>query len=81
MEIHGHFEHGVIVPHDTLLLPEGTRVTIIIPSGSAKSINEMSVEAKEQYLAALARIDALPNENPGDTISGADHDRFLYADR
>lgn len=81
MEIRGHFEHGVIVPHDALSLPEGTKVTIIVPSTSNSSSNEMSAEAREKYLAALARIDATPNENPGDTFSGADHDRILYADR
>lgn len=81
MEIHGHFEHGVIVPHDTLSLPDGTRVTIVVPSTPEISSPEMSAEAHARYLAALARIDALPNENPGDDFSGTDHDRILYADR
>ena len=81
MEIHGHFEHGVIVPHDALSLPEGTDVTIIVPPTSPASSNEMSAEARAQYLAALSQIDAVPNENPGDDFCGADHDRILYADR
>lgn len=81
MKNHGQFDHGVIVPHDALALPDGTRVTIIVPSTSAASSNEMSAEAHAQYLAALARVDAVPNENPGDDFSGADHDRILYADR
>ncbi len=38
----------------------------------------MSQEQKERLQAALARIDALPNENPGDKFSGSDHDRQLY---
>lgn len=79
MEIHGHFEHGVIVPHDPHSLPDGTEVTIIVPATFPASNNEMSADARAQYLAALARVDAAPNENPGDKFSGADHDRNLYA--
>ena len=38
----------------------------------------MSDEQLQRYHAALARIDALQDENPDDTICGADHDRILY---
>lgn len=81
MEIHGYFAQGVIIPHDALSLPDGTEVTIIVPASSPASSNEMSADARAQYLAALARLDATPNENPGDNFSGADHDRILYANQ
>jgi hypothetical protein len=38
----------------------------------------MTDEERRRYLEALAEIDAVENENPGDTFSGADHDQILY---
>jgi hypothetical protein len=38
----------------------------------------MSEEQLRRYRAALANIDAVEDENPGDTFCGADHDRVLY---
>jgi len=80
MIIQGHIENGIIVPNDTISLPEGTEVTIVVRSQSSADSASMSPEQQEHYLAALRRIDELPNENPGDTFSGADHDRVLYGE-
>jgi hypothetical protein len=77
MEIQGHFQNGMIVPHDGLSLPDGTEVTITVRYGDPRG-SMMSPAELERYLAAMARLDAVTNENPGDTFSGADHDRELY---
>lgn len=79
MEIQGHYENGVIVPHHGLSLPNGTEVTIVVQQPTQpRKIVLMTPEERQRYLEALARIDAVPDENPGDTFSGADHDQALY---
>ena len=80
MEIQGHYQNGMIVPHDGVSLPDGTEVIIIVSEQPQKQATMMTDEERSRYLAALARIDALPDENPDDTFSGADHDRVLYGD-
>jgi hypothetical protein len=80
MEIQGHIQNGVAVPDGGLSLPEGAKVVILIPSAETGG-EIMSAEAKTRYLDALARIDAVANENPGDNFSGADHDQALYGNR
>ncbi len=82
MEIQGHYENGVIVPHDGLSLPNGTEVTIVVrQTTQPRKVVLMTPEQRQKYLEALARIDAVPNENPGDTFSGVDHDQVLYGKR
>ena len=79
MEIQGHYENGVVVPHDGLSLPNGTQVTIVVQQAvEQKGTVLMTAEERKRYLEALNRIDAVPDENPGDTFSGADHDQPLY---
>lgn len=83
MSITGHFHNGVIVPSEQLVLPEGAAVEIHVPKPEAKQsppADEMTEEQRAKLLAALAEIDAIPNENPGDTFSGADHDEVLYGE-
>jgi predicted DNA-binding antitoxin AbrB/MazE fold protein len=78
MEIEGHYQNGLIIPHDGIPLPDGTEVTITVRPAPQVSGNSMTDDDRNRYLAALARIDAVSNENPGDAFSGADHDRALY---
>lgn len=78
MEIQGHYENGIIVPHNGVALPNGTQVTITVRDPSRCGSEKMTDEQRSRYLEALARIDAAPDENPGDTFSGADHDQALY---
>lgn len=80
MEIQGYFHNGTIVPHDDLALPEGTEVTITVRNQGMANSSRMSDEQRAKYLMALARLDSMENENPGDQFSGADHDRELYGD-
>ena len=77
MVIHGHIENGAIVPHGGISLPDGTQVTIIAQE-KARNDRDMSADQRKKYLDALMRIDAIANENPGDSFGGADHDRALY---
>lgn len=78
MEIQGHYQDGTIVPHDGFYLPDGTEVTKIVREQSKQLPSVMTEDERRRYLVALAEIDAVPNENPGDTFSGADHDQVLY---
>jgi predicted DNA-binding antitoxin AbrB/MazE fold protein len=78
MEIQGHYQNGMIVPDNGVALPDGTQVTIIVREQAQKSSQKMTDEERRRYLEALAEIDAVENENPGDTSSGADHDQILY---
>ncbi len=83
MVIQGHIQNGVVIPGETLALPNGTEVTILVRTNSnaakAPAANGcMDYEKRARYLSALEKIDAVPNENPGDSFSGADHDQALY---
>jgi predicted DNA-binding antitoxin AbrB/MazE fold protein len=80
MEIQGHYHNGIIIPHQDIPLPDGTEVIITVRDKSRDVSKAMTEEERRRYLAALARIDALPDENPGDTFSGADHDQALYGE-
>ena len=42
--------------------------------------DRMTEEEYRLVRAALDEIAALPNENPGDTFSGRDHDKALYGE-
>jgi hypothetical protein len=78
MEIQGHIQNGAAVPDDFVALPEGAKVTIVVSGGSATPADAMTAEELARYRRALAEIEALPNENPGDKFSGANHDQILY---
>ncbi len=78
MVIQGHIQNGVVVPTDALTLPNGTEVTIMVPGSFPAPPGTMSDEQKSRYHKALAKIDSVPNENPGDSFSGVDHDQALY---
>lgn len=80
MVIRGRVEHGVVVLEGNTSLPEGTDVEVVVRAGLSADGGAMSQEQRKRYLEALARIDAVPNENPGDTFRGADHDRVLYGE-
>ena len=81
MVLQGHVENGVVVPDGELSLPDGTEVTIVVRSGSPSSPEAIPPSQKQSYDRALERIDSIANENPGDNLSGADHDRALYGEQ
>ncbi len=80
MVIRGRIEQGVVVLDDGVSLPDGTEVTVVVRADPDIDGDAMSEEERRRYLDALDRIDAIPNENPGDSFSGADHDRVLYGE-
>jgi hypothetical protein len=83
MTFHGKVQNGVVVFDDPANLPEGTPVTVLVEPAQAPAPeppDRMSEEQHRRLLAALDAIAALPNENPGDTFSGADHDKVLYGE-
>jgi hypothetical protein len=79
MTIQGTIRGGLVVLDETIQVPDGTKVSIFFPTlhQQGQSVEEEVARQK----AALAELLALPNENPGDTFSGADHDQVLYGDR
>ncbi|GIX00054.1 MAG: hypothetical protein KatS3mg111_3386 [Pirellulaceae bacterium] len=78
MVVQGRVQNGVIVLDGDVSLPEGAEVEIVVRVEPKEASDTMTHEQRRRLSDALARIDALPNENPGDTFSGADHDRVLY---
>ena len=64
------FEHGVFRPLETIDLPEGKKVEMLLLARKAPSI--------ETSLRALDEIARLPIESENDGFSGADHDAVLY---
>jgi hypothetical protein len=80
MVIRGRVQNGVVVLENDTSLPEGMEVTVVASAAIEAASDTMSEEQRKRYLEALRRIDALPNENPNDAFSGADHDRVLYGD-
>lgn len=80
MVLHGHFENGMVIPDGNISLPDGTEVTITVRTCPLTGDDAMSEQERKGFLGALARIDAVADENPGDTFRGADHDRVLYGD-
>jgi hypothetical protein len=85
MTLHGKVQNGVVVFDGGAGLPEGTPVEVIVaasPTGGAPAApppsDRMSEEERQRVLAIIDRIASLPDENPGDTFSGADHDKVLY---
>ena len=78
MQVHGHIQNGLVVPDSSIALPEGAKVTIVVSEGATSLPEVMTAEELARYHRALAEIDAVPNENPGDDFRGADHDQVLY---
>lgn len=80
MVIRGRIKNGGIVLDDDLVLPEGTEVTIFVQTTQETTADKLCAERKQRLHDARKRLESLPNENPGDRFSGAEHDRVLYGD-
>ena len=84
MTLHGTIQNGVVVFPSSPALPDGTPVTVLVeqgqPARSSPATELMSEEERLRVLAILDGIASLPDENPGDTFSGADHDKVLYGE-
>lgn len=82
MTVQGVVQNGVVVLEPGIQVPEGAVVSVYIrPQTSAPPHRDlMTPEEKRRFLAAMDAITSLPSENPGDTFSGADHDKVLYGE-
>lgn len=84
MTLHGTVRSGVVVLEGGAALPEGTPVTVLVEPTQATAPpaqeDRMTEEEYRRIRAILDEIAALPNENPGDTFSGRDHDKVLYGE-
>jgi hypothetical protein len=80
MVIPGRVHNGVVVLDSPASLPEGTEVTVSVCAPINGERQAMSDVQRRRYVEALVRIDALADENPSDTFSGADHDQILYGE-
>lgn len=79
MTLYGKVQNGVVVFDAGTIVPDGTEVAVFVPPTGATA-GLASVAERERRRKALAEILAIPDENPGDTFSGADHDRVLYGE-
>jgi hypothetical protein len=77
MTLQGTIRGGMVVLDQAVQVPDGTKVSVFV-SAPEKSAAQDASSDYERSMIALAEILAIPNENPGDTFSGADHDRVLY---
>ena len=71
-EIEAIYEHGIIRPLQSLELPEGSRLEVIV-------ITHDQTKAHGNIAETLAEIAALPLEGKTDSFSGRDHDSTLYS--
>jgi hypothetical protein len=81
MTLQGKIQNGVVVFDSIVNVPDGTPVTVLVePVDATKTPALLTDEELRRRKAILDEIIALPNENPGDTFSGADHDKVLYGE-
>jgi hypothetical protein len=80
MTLQGTVQNGVVVLKPGANVPDGTEVEVFVPTLNEPPIASSAAE-RERRRSALAELLALPDENPGDTFSGADHDSILYGDQ
>jgi predicted DNA-binding antitoxin AbrB/MazE fold protein len=78
-EIRAIFDNGVLRPLDPLALGDQDLVTLVVRTqGDVPAQDNELVLQREALKRMFSEADSLPNENPNDTFSGADHDSALY---
>jgi hypothetical protein len=82
MTFQGVVHNGVVVLEPGINVPEGAVVSVYVAPQTPAPANRdrMTEEERQRVLAIVNRIASLPDENPGDTFSGADHDKVLYGE-
>jgi hypothetical protein len=81
MTFDGTIQNGVVVLAGGAELPEGTQVKVVVSHAAQPALpDRMSDEERARVLAIVERLASLPDENPGDNFSGADHDKVLYGE-
>jgi hypothetical protein len=79
MTLQGTIRGGMVVLDEPVQVPDGTKVSVFVPTADKKS-DWRPADDPELRRKALAEILAIPDENPGDTFSAVDKDRVLYGD-
>jgi hypothetical protein len=79
MTLQGTIRGGMVVLDQPVQVPDGTKVSVFVPSPKQREMSVQEEVARQK--AALAELLALPNENPGDTFSAENYKEFLYGDR
>jgi len=79
MTLQGIIRGGIVVLDEPVQVPDGTKVSVYVPTQHRRDLSVEEVVARQKK--ALAELLALPNENPGDTFSAVDKDQILYGDR
>jgi hypothetical protein len=74
----GKIHNGVVVLDGGATLPEGTLVEVVVNAPPPNKEEKMTEEEHRRLMEVMDRIASMPDENPGDTFSGADHDKVLY---
>ena len=80
MTLQGTIRGGMVVLDQPVEVPEGTKVSVFVPAiapREARSVEEKVARSK----AALAKLLAIPDENPNDDFRAEDHDKVLYGDQ
>jgi putative zinc finger/helix-turn-helix YgiT family protein len=75
--IRGRIQKGVVVLQ-AASVPEGTEVAVHVPVAPVAANETVSGAERQRVSQIMDRIAALPDENPADSFSDADHDRVLY---
>ena len=78
MVIRGRIHNGLVALGSGISLPEGMEVAVVVPTEPAAAAGRMTDEQRRALHEVRKEIESLPNESPGDTFSGADHDCVLY---
>jgi hypothetical protein len=78
MVIRGRVRNGVVVLEDTVSVPEGTEVTVMVGTPQTTSGGASPDAERQRVLEIMDRIAALPLEGDPKPFSGADHDKVLY---
>ncbi len=77
MTLQGTIRDGMVVLDGTVHVPDGTKVSVFVPSTAAhgaRSVEEQVAHSK----AALAELVAIPDENPNDDFRAEDMEKVLY---
>jgi hypothetical protein len=80
MVIPGRVHNGVIAIEGGVSLPEGLEVAVVVPAKLNAVADVLSNEERSRLQTIMDNVASLPNENPDETFSGADHDHALYGE-
>ncbi|HEY2414561.1 MAG TPA: hypothetical protein VGI40_20105, partial [Pirellulaceae bacterium] len=75
MTLQGTIRGGMVVLDQPVPVPEGTKVSVFVPTLNQRGLSVEEEVARSK--AALAEILAIPDENPNDDFRAEDHDKIL----